>query len=94
MVFHEIIRCLDILNLDNLIELDYNIIMNGSNIPLPQKNPASKKFSIRVVIFWIEKIIGRIYCLSGFHAMVLQSGLPGTPKYWCRRCGKLSKELW
>ena len=68
--------------------------MNGSNIPLPQKNPASKKFSIRVVIFWIEKIIGKIYCLSGSHKWKLCSAPKGKPKYWCRRCSKYSKEIW
>lgn len=68
--------------------------MNGSNISMPHKIPKDKRFSIRKVTFGVEKIIGKVLCLIGSHSMVLQSGLQGTSKYWCRRCDKLSKELW
>ena len=35
-----------------------------------------------------------ILCSIGRHLWVKQSGLPGTPKYWCSRCNKQSKITW
>ena len=49
---------------------------------------------VRVAIFKIIVLWKRILCIFGIHAWTLQSGLPGTPKYMCRRCMKQSKRLW
>lgn len=66
--------------------------MIGSNIPIQEKQ---KEMSLwKKASFVIRRLYNKLLCFVGLHVMVLQSGLPGTPKYWCRRCEKLSKELW
>ena len=44
---------------------------------------------------WLwKKIWGKLRCFIGIHSWVLSSGLPGTPKFMCRKCMKKSKILW
>lgn len=66
--------------------------MTGSDIPMPEKLPNTPICSRFIYSFKIFQ--RKLLCFLGIHDWKLQSGLPGTPKYWCGECKKISKELW
>lgn len=55
----------------------------------PLKISTSEEIYFKITIF-----ARKAFCFFGFHSWALQSGLPGTSKYLCRRCLKNSKEVW
>ena len=62
---------------------------NRQSVPRIPSMPLHKKIWMALI-----RTKDRLLCLLGFHAKTLQSGLPGTPKYMCRRCLKNLKEVW
>lgn len=66
--------------------------MIGSDLQIQEKyskGPIRGRLVLAIKTFYIK-----LLCFLGLHKWTLQSGLPGTPKYICRECKKLSKILW
>ena len=59
-----------------------------------KKQPAQKGNLLLRIRMFLTKAVRKIKCLIGLHSWVLRSGLPGTPKYLCPRCMKLSRQVW
>lgn len=55
------------------------------------RNQASIKQRLK---WFIVSAIEKLLCKIGLHKWNLMSGVEGKPKYICRRCYKMSKELW
>lgn len=71
---------------------EFKKIIDKANVDNKFKPPLYKRV-IAAIQRTILKILIKTMCLFGFHAWVLRTGVPGSPKYLCRHCFKESKKF-